>query len=210
MKIRRHKRKDGYIMISMLETEHRLVYMEHFGPIPEGSAVHHKNGIRDDNRIENLELLKVVDHRRGHSDAYLRSSDGWNKICKTCKETKQACDFYSRKNSPNHLATSCRACEKEAAKEKYAANPEAAKLYSKGWREKHPDKVREANLKGRLKRKERQYDKLRWADPILRAAAQARLRAWQKANPEKVREAGARARAKRKAPLTQPQAEAAE
>lgn len=61
------KREDGYVQIyrpAGYETDCRLYLMEHIlvmerhlgRPLYKDETVHHKNGIRDDNRIENLEL----------------------------------------------------------------------------------------------------------------------------------------------------------
>ena len=57
----RHTNTDGYVMVKVAEqkfvSEHRLFMEQHIGrPLRRGETVHHINGVKDDNRIENLEL----------------------------------------------------------------------------------------------------------------------------------------------------------
>lgn len=47
--------------------EHHLVYWQHFNVVPKNDEViHHKNGDRFDNRIENLELISKKEHSSLH------------------------------------------------------------------------------------------------------------------------------------------------
>jgi hypothetical protein len=91
--------KEGYVMLSDKRghpnaskrgriLEHTLVMSEFIGrPIRPEEEVHHKNGIRNDNRIENLEL------RVGHHGAGARVSD-----------MIEFCVDYLNKYAPQKLA----------------------------------------------------------------------------------------------------------
>jgi len=57
--------KDGYrqlITDRKHRPEHRVVWEKHYGEIPDGWVVHHLNGVRDDNRIENLHAMPRKRH----------------------------------------------------------------------------------------------------------------------------------------------------
>lgn len=46
--------------------KHRLVWILANGPIPPGHMIHHKNGNKFDNRLENLECITHSEHRLKH------------------------------------------------------------------------------------------------------------------------------------------------
>jgi len=64
--------KEGYLYVSYKNKDyplHDLIYCKYYGleRIPSGHVVHHINGIKTDNRIENLRLMKRDEHTRLHN-----------------------------------------------------------------------------------------------------------------------------------------------
>ena len=47
-------------------SKHRLLWIQTHGEIPKGNIIHHKNGEKKDNRIENLESVTYSEHILEH------------------------------------------------------------------------------------------------------------------------------------------------
>lgn len=110
----------GYIRVKVagkLYMQHRYVWEKTYGKIPDGLDVHHKNGVKTDNRLENLELLSREDHRRHHS-GWKKLDNKWYKPCYDCKSLLEATSknyYFTTKNNKAHntprlLFGVCRSC----------------------------------------------------------------------------------------------------
>jgi hypothetical protein len=85
----RHKtRNDGYVVLTILE--HRWVMERKLGrDLRSDEHVHHLNGIRDDNRPENLALMSRSDHARLTGKTRVYESPGRSPA--TCHPDRDLC-----------------------------------------------------------------------------------------------------------------------
>jgi len=103
---------------------HRAVWEAHNGPVPDGYEVHHVNGNRADNNIENLQLLLESEHHSYHMKQPERIEQSRQNIGKAIEaarkwhSTEEGAEVHSRiakdywKNT-EPLTYTCTYCGKE-------------------------------------------------------------------------------------------------
>ncbi len=94
--------------------EHVIVWESHHGPIPEGMELHHRNGDKLDNRLENLMLVTRLEHKRIHSGC-IRVGSRWLKRCRRCQWYRPVdTEFYEYKGR-NGVMGACKRCLSDLA-----------------------------------------------------------------------------------------------
>ena len=120
----------GYLQFTLskngIETckkAHILVYETFVGPIPKGYDVHHKNQIKTDNRIENLELIEHIEHSKLHKEKRIKNCIKSNSIpiVQYTKDGEFVAEYESAKKAneitninPSHIRSCCNGKRKTA------------------------------------------------------------------------------------------------
>lgn len=85
--------------------EHRYVWIQHYGEIPNDCVIHHKDGDKRNNDISNLECVTRKSHSKGHFNPDIFNTD-------ECKEKVKESLKNSWKNRQEHIPDGYSQCSK--------------------------------------------------------------------------------------------------
>lgn len=98
----RFQKNDKYVLA------HRQIWNENHGDVPDGMVIHHVDGNKQNNLVENLVLVDAKTHKRIHC-GYEHKEGKWLKICRKCGDKKEIeSGFYTNKRG--HTLSWCRRC----------------------------------------------------------------------------------------------------
>lgn len=114
-----HKNEDGHWVNNTGKKKylHREIIKRELGLTDEdlkGYVIHHKNEDKDDNRLENLEIITQSEHMHRHEDKYTKNLSlgrigGWTvskEFIKTCIECGK--DFHTKAHNAKYCSNACK------------------------------------------------------------------------------------------------------
>lgn len=111
-----HVTSEGYVYRfkdGRREKLHRVLMEQHLGrKLQSNEHVHHKNGNKADNRIENLEVMLAGEHHSHHHGTPDRTRPE-GLICFRCRELQPWTEYFKRSNRKLGVQGVCKTCLKE-------------------------------------------------------------------------------------------------
>lgn len=102
--------------------QHVVVWEAHHGPLAPGMQVHHINEDKLDNRIENLQAITALEHKRLHGGCEMRDGVWW-KPCRLCLRFYPIDHYYKRVGCVSPWCRPC--CIENAVRNKRRRKAEA-------------------------------------------------------------------------------------
>lgn len=183
------------------------------GVIPPGYAVHHIDGDRTNDVIENLALVETLPHLRQHglenSNNRVGTDGETERLCSACERWKPLTEYYARTRVRKSFGRivqgamgECIECSKATASEWQRANRVARNESNNQWRKNNPEALRASKRASHVKHREANNERSRASYIANREARLAYARDYRAANREEIlakkRASAAKKRAERK------------